>query len=91
MTRRRSIARLFLLGPTLLVAACGNPFYGAQPTRSEIVTGGWVGLGTAPPPAIIYCYNTLARHSVDCRHEPESGQDDRLVSYNGGNYGSPPR
>lgn len=83
------IGRCLLLALTLAVAACGNPFYGAQPTRSEIVTRDWVGLGTAPPAPIIYCYRTLA--TPDCRHQPEPGQEDRLVSYDGGNYGSPPR
>ena len=89
MSRPPTIGRYLLLALTLSVAACGNPFYGAQPTRSEIVTGNWVGLGTAPPAPTIYCYRTLA--TPDCRHQPEPGQEDRLVSYDGGNYGSPPR
>jgi len=89
MVPSQTLVRILLLGLTLLVAGCGNPFYWARPTRNEIVTASWVGLGTAPPPATIYCYRTLA--TPDCRHEPEPGQEDHLVSYDGGNYGSPQR
>ncbi len=88
MARLQPNGCLLLLGLTFAVAAC-NPFYGARQTRSEIVTDGWVGLGTAPTPGVIYCYRTLA--APDCRTAPEPGQEDRLVSYDGGNYGSPPR
>ncbi|HLF59163.1 MAG TPA: hypothetical protein VI732_05990 [Alphaproteobacteria bacterium] len=89
MTFLRWTGRLSLMALALGVAACGNPFAGAQPTHNEILASGWVAPVAAPRPGVIYCYRTLA--SPDCRKSPEPGQEDRLVSYDGGDYGSPPR
>ena len=70
------------LAAMLALAAC------ARPTQEEILASGW----SVPPPSlagVVYCYRTLA--APDCRREPEPGQEDRLISYNGNDYGSPPR
>jgi len=85
----RWLGRSLLLAMALAVAACGNPFAGAQPTRDEIVSGGWVGPEMVAQRGVIYCYRTLA--TAYCRKSPEPGQEDRLVSYDGDDYGSPPR
>jgi hypothetical protein len=85
----RWFTRGFILAAALAVAACSNPYAEDQPTRAEIISGGWVGPTARPPSAVIYCYRTLA--TPDCRKTPEPGQEDRLVSYDGGDYASPPQ
>ena len=74
----------------LALAACGNPFGGYAPTQEQILAQGWTTVPTsAMPRGYIYCYRTLA--DADCFHEPQPGQENRLVSYDGGNLASPPR
>ena len=77
-----NLGSLLALAAVLALCAC------AQPTQEQILASGWA---VAPPSsgAVVYCYRTLA--TPDCRLEPEPGQEGRLVSYNGNDYGSPPR
>ena len=89
MKTRFRYLRILTPGLLLALAACGNPLYGAQQTRSEIIADR---IAVAENPAqapVIYCYRTLA--APDCRTTPEPGQESRLISYDGGNYSSPPR
>lgn len=79
-----------VLTSVFALAACGNPLGAYAPTQEEILTRGW----TTPPASAgargyIYCYRTLAE--PDCFTAPEPGQENRLVSYDGGALGSPPR
>ncbi len=87
----RFLAPGALLTPGLLamLTACGNPLYGAQQSRSEIVADRVAVAENPTPGPVIYCYRTLA--VPDCRTTPEPGQENRLISYDGANYSSPPR
>ena len=89
MTLLNLTGRWFIVAAALTVAGCSNPYASYRPTRAEIVADGWVGPTAPLPTAVIYCYRTLARPY--CRRVPEPGQEDRLVSYDGGDYASPPR
>jgi len=77
------------LAGLLALAGCGNPFASAAPTQNQILASGWTAPAPAPRQSVIYCYRTLA--APDCRTSPEPGQEDRLVSYNGNDFASPPR
>ncbi len=78
-----------MLAALLALSACGNPFADSAPTQNQILASGWTTPVVASRPGVIYCYRTLA--APDCRTSPEPGQEDRLVSHNGNDLGSPPR
>ena len=85
---RRILTRGLVLGLLPMLAACPNPFYDLQQSHREIMTDR-IAVADNPPAPAVYCYRTLA--APDCRTKPEPGQEDRLISYDGGNYSSPPR
>jgi hypothetical protein len=84
----RAAAAPLALAAALGLAAC-NPFAPLSPTREDIVRDRIAGPELAEAPGTIYCYRTLAK--VDCRAVPEPGQEDRLMSHDGGNLAGPAR
>lgn len=77
------------LAALMAAAALGgcNPFSAYEPTRAQIIADRIAPANVAELPGTIYCYRTLAR--VDCRKHPEPGQEDRLMSQDGGNFAGP--
>jgi hypothetical protein len=83
-----AVSALAALAAALGLAAC-NPFAGLSPTRDDIVRDRIAGPELAQAPGTIYCYRTLAK--VECRATPQPGQEDRLMSHDGGNLAGPAR
>jgi len=75
-------ARWMLLGLTLVLCACANPFEGDMPTLDEVLAGGWL-LEEGPPEPVapLYCYETIG--SGDCHAAPLADEGGRLVGFQG--------
>jgi hypothetical protein len=83
MTSTRRIACLTVFAAALVISACTGP------SHEAILAKDWVAPQFVPARTSIYCYRTLA--APDCQYKPEPGQENRLVSYDGDDYASPPR
>lgn len=83
-TDRRN-RRWLLLGATLLVSACANPWSEYAEDFDEFLSAGWLDDPaplSAPP---VYCYVTIG--APDCYTTPQNGEGSRLQGYEG----PPPR